>query len=143
MIFYDINLEVDSKVPRANRTSLIKKPTSNNSMRNFWKNFKENSKKDFERDTEDNALSKEQHTTNTNPTSEPDIRHSERDSNSIGNCTLLVNVLESAAESESEKGYFFNCKPKISAIEDDKKDCVKSVLKSRLLVLNWRLKTFA
>ena len=34
MIFYDINLEVDGKVPRANRTSLIKSSTSNNSISN-------------------------------------------------------------------------------------------------------------
>lgn len=29
MVFYDINLEVDGKVPRADRTSLIKMSTSN------------------------------------------------------------------------------------------------------------------
>ena len=32
MIFYDINLEVDGKVPRANRTSLIKSSTSKDSI---------------------------------------------------------------------------------------------------------------
>ncbi len=32
MIFYDINLEVDGKVPRANRTSLIKASTSDNKV---------------------------------------------------------------------------------------------------------------
>ena len=32
MIFYDICLEVDGKVPRAKRTSLIKTSTSNNSI---------------------------------------------------------------------------------------------------------------
>ena len=32
MIFYDINLEVDGKVPRAKCTSLIKSSTSNNNI---------------------------------------------------------------------------------------------------------------
>ena len=34
MIFYDINLEVDGKVPRAKRTSLIESSTSNDSIPN-------------------------------------------------------------------------------------------------------------
>ena len=42
MIFYDINLEVDGKVPRANRTSLIESSTSNGSIRNSDKNVKTN-----------------------------------------------------------------------------------------------------
>ncbi len=42
MIFYDINLEVDGKVPRANRTSLIKSSTPKNSIPNFDKKVKEN-----------------------------------------------------------------------------------------------------
>ena len=41
MIFYDINLEVDGKVPRANRTSLIKSSTSNDSVLNSDKIVKE------------------------------------------------------------------------------------------------------
>ena len=41
MIFYDINLEVDGKVPRAKRTSLIKSSTSNDSILNSDKIVKE------------------------------------------------------------------------------------------------------
>lgn len=51
-IFYDINLEVDGEVPRANRTSLLKKSTSDNSLRNFNEKVKENSDKNSDRDTE-------------------------------------------------------------------------------------------
>ncbi len=40
-IFYDINLEVDGKVPRANRTSLIKSSTSTNSISNSDKKINE------------------------------------------------------------------------------------------------------
>lgn len=59
-IFYDINLEVDGEVPRANRTSLLKKSTSNNSVRNSNKKVKENSDKNSDRDSEGNTLTKEQ-----------------------------------------------------------------------------------
>lgn len=45
MIFYDINLEVDGKVPRANSTSLIKSLTSNNTIPSSKENVKENSEK--------------------------------------------------------------------------------------------------
>ncbi len=41
MIFYDINLEVDVRVPRAKRTSLIKSSTSNNSISNSPEKVKE------------------------------------------------------------------------------------------------------
>ena len=57
MIFYDINLEVDGKVPRANRTSLIKSSTSNDSIRNSDKNVKENFST---KDSTGRELSKEQ-----------------------------------------------------------------------------------
>ena len=42
MIFYDINLEVDGRVPRANRTSPIKSSTSNDSIRNSERNVNTN-----------------------------------------------------------------------------------------------------
>lgn len=45
MIFYDINLEVDGKVPRANSTSLIKSSTSNNTIPSSKENVNENSEK--------------------------------------------------------------------------------------------------
>ena len=46
MIFYDINLEVDGEVPRANRTSLLKKSTSNGSISNSSENVNNNSLRD-------------------------------------------------------------------------------------------------
>ena len=57
MIFYDINLEVDGKVPRANRTSLIKSSTSNDSILNSDKNVKE---KNSDKDSTGRELSKGQ-----------------------------------------------------------------------------------
>lgn len=42
MIFYDINLEVDVRVPHAKSTSPIKSSTSNNSIHNSNENVKEN-----------------------------------------------------------------------------------------------------
>ena len=47
MIFYDINLEVDGKVPRANRTSLIKSATSHDSILNSDKKVKTNFSDDY------------------------------------------------------------------------------------------------
>ena len=60
MIFYDINLEVDGKVPRAKRTSLIKSSTSNDSILNSDKIVKEkNSDKTIDGYAKANEMQKE------------------------------------------------------------------------------------
>ncbi len=56
MIFYDINLEVDGRVPHAKSTSPIKSSTSNNSIRNSDRNVNTNFS---DRDTEYLELAKE------------------------------------------------------------------------------------
>ena len=52
VIFYDINLEVDGKVPRANRTSLIKSSTSNNSVSQEDTTVNNNSMQEDENNTQ-------------------------------------------------------------------------------------------
>ena len=56
-------------------------------------------------------------TTNKNPTSDPDIRYSLRDDNSVSNRSLLANALESVAQNDIEKNKLNQYKEKIALIE--------------------------
>ena len=103
MIFYDICLEVDGKVPRANRTSLIKSSTSNNSISNPKQNI--NSKN-------------QQNLSNQNGQgSQKDEMHSDRDPDALTNREILANLLETENMSPSEKGFLTKYKNKIAQIE--------------------------
>lgn len=53
---------------------------------------------------------------NINPSSDPDIRYSDRDPDSIDNRTLLANALESAAKNDIEKKYISQYQEKIDTI---------------------------
>lgn len=60
-------------------------------------------------------------TTNTNPTSNPDIRYSDRDPDSISNRNLLANALESAVQNDIERNKLQQYKEKIDLIEAEQK----------------------
>ena len=56
---------------------------------------------------------------NINPSSDPDIRYSDRDPDSIDNRTLLANALESAAKNDIEKKYISQYQEKIDTINKE------------------------
>ena len=69
------------------------------------------------------AFSSEQvkSTANTEPTKNPDMRYSDRDTESVSNRSLLVNALEGAAQTDLEKQKLTEYKGKISLIEAEEK----------------------
>ena len=72
-------------------------------------------------------------TTNKAPTSDPDIRYSDRDSDSISTRSLLANALDSVAQNDIERQKLAQYKQKISLIEAEQAKLSEIRLKIREL----------